>query len=76
MKHPLLFYVIIQLVSTSISGQNQPMRTAVIGLTHTHVHWIFNSEKRGDIKIVGIVEPNRELAQRYADQYGFSMNDV
>ncbi|MCB0471847.1 MAG: Gfo/Idh/MocA family oxidoreductase [Flavobacteriaceae bacterium] len=76
MKHPLLFYVIIQLVSTSISGQNQPMRTGVIGLTHTHVHWIFNSEKRGDIKIVGIVEPNRELAQRYADQYGFSMNDV
>ena len=59
-------------------GQNkkEPLRIGVIGLTHTQVHWIFGSEPRGDIQIVGIVEPNRELAQRYADQYNFSMDLV
>lgn len=50
-----------------------PLRVGIIGLTHTHVHWILGRPDRGDIKIVGIVEPNRELAQRYADQHGYSM---
>ena len=53
-----------------------PMPVGVVGLTHDHVGNIFNSEKRGDIKIVGIVEPNRALAQKYADRYGFSMDLV
>ncbi|MEM6770161.1 MAG: Gfo/Idh/MocA family oxidoreductase [Bacteroidota bacterium] len=52
------------------------MKIGVIGLTHTHVHWILGREDRGDIEIVGIVEPNRELAQRYAEQHGFSMDLV
>lgn len=55
------------------TAQKDPLEIGVIGLTHTHVHWIFGSEARGDFTIVGIVEPDRELAQRYADQYGFSM---
>ena len=57
-------------------GQDEPLRIGVAGLTHTHVHWIFESEKRGDIEIVGIAEPNRELAGRYAEQHGFSMEKV
>ena len=56
--------------------QNGPSQVAVIGLTHTHVHWIFGSEKNKDIKVVAIVEKNRKLAQEYADQYGFSMDIV
>lgn len=54
----------------------QPMAVGVVGLTHDHVGNIFNSEKRGDIKIVGIAEPDRALAQKYADRYGFSMDIV
>ena len=61
---------------TMVNAQNEPLSVGVVGLTHTHVHWIFGSEPRGEIEIVGIVEPNRELAQRYADQYGFSMDKV
>lgn len=57
-------------------AQENPLEVAVIGLTHTHVHWIFNSEASGDFKIVGIVEPNSELAKRYADQYNFPMDKV
>jgi len=56
--------------------QSDPLKVGVIGLTHSHVHWIFNSEPRGDIEIVGIVESNSELAQRYADQHGYSMDKV
>jgi predicted dehydrogenase len=63
-------------IANSMSGQGNPIKVGVIGLTHSHVHWIFNSEKRGDISISGIVEPNRELAMRYSIQHGFSMNDV
>lgn len=54
----------------------KPLRIGVAGLTHTHVHWIFNSAKRKDIEIVGIAEPNRELAERYARQYGFPMTKL
>ena len=74
MKH--LIPVISMILMLSTHAQEQPLKVGVIGLTHTHVHWIFGSEPRGDIQIVGIVEPNKVLAQKYADQYHFSMNKV
>ncbi|MDF1696265.1 MAG: Gfo/Idh/MocA family oxidoreductase [Saprospiraceae bacterium] len=70
-----LFYLLF-FINTSTLAQNKQLKIGVIGLTHTHVHWIFNSVKSGDFIINGIVEPNRELAQRYADQYDFSMDMV
>ena len=53
-----------------------PLRVGVIGLVHTHVHWILGREDRGDIEIVGIVEPNRDLAEQYSDMHGYSMDMV
>jgi len=76
MHYRILFVLLMHLVITSVHSQNKPLKVGVIGLTHTHVHWVFGSEPRGDIEIVGIVEPNTELAQRYADQYQFSMTLV
>ncbi|MGI4763048.1 MAG: Gfo/Idh/MocA family protein [Janthinobacterium lividum] len=55
---------------------SHPLRVGVAGLTHTHVHGILGRAKRGDIVIVGIAEPNRELAQRYLQQYGLPMSLV
>ncbi len=57
-------------------AQEAPLKVAVIGLTHTHVHWILGRPEQGDIKIVGIVESNKDLAQRYANQHGYSMDIV
>lgn len=54
----------------------EPLRVAVMGLEHDHVGWILGREKYGDIEIVGIVEPNRNLAARYSHQYGFPMDIV
>ena len=54
----------------------KPIRVGVVGLVHTHVHWILGRENLGDIEIVGIVEPNEELAKRYSIQHGFAMDLV
>ncbi|TRX60887.1 Gfo/Idh/MocA family oxidoreductase [Fulvivirga sp. M361] len=77
MKQKALFvFALCMLLSVHGIAQNDPLRIGVVGLTHSHVHWIFGSEKKGDIKIVGIVETNRDLALRYAEQYEFPMGMV
>lgn len=75
-KSLVLVSVILLTLVKDLKAQQGPVKIGVVGLTHTHVHWIFGSEKNKDFQIVGIVEPNRVLAQTYADQYGFSMQSV
>lgn len=53
------------------SANNTPVRIAVAGVTHGHVAWIL-SRNKPDVILAGIYEPDNELAQRYAKQYGFS----
>ncbi|WP_411031510.1 Gfo/Idh/MocA family protein [Spongiimicrobium sp. 3-5] len=72
----LIAFSLIFMALPNISAQDEPLKVGVVGLTHTHVHWILGREDLGDIKIVGIVEPNRELAQRYSQQYGYPMSVV
>ena len=77
-----LVYFLLLICSTGVSCQpaltesSTAMPVAVIGLTHTHVHWILGRENQADIELVGIVETNQELARRYAKQHGFSMDIV
>ena len=53
-----------------------PLKLGISGLSHSHVHWILGRENKGDVELVGIAEPNRDLAKRYSEQYGFSMELV
>lgn len=62
--------------SNTPKAAQKPLRVGVIGLVHTHVHWLLGREDRGDVEIVGIVEPNRVLAQKYSQQHGYSMDIV
>ena len=76
-----LIIIFILFNCISVAAQNdsivrKPMRVAVVGLVHAHVHWILARENRGDIEIVGIVEPNRSLAEAYSKQHGYNMNIV
>lgn len=64
------------IMSTMAIAQSKPLRIGVIGLTHTHVHWILGRPADDKVVIVGIVEPNRELAKRYTQQHGLSMDLV
>jgi predicted dehydrogenase len=52
-------------------NNNSPVRLAVAGITHGHVAWIL-SRKKPDVMIVGVYEPDNELAQRYAKKYNIS----
>lgn len=59
----------------SLSAQIQkPFRIGIAGLTHTHVHWLLGRANDGDIEIVGIAEPNRELAERYLSLYNLPLS--
>ena len=77
MKHIayLLFMVVVLSLTTALA-QNKPLRLGVIGLTHTHVHWILGRPADDKVVIAGIVESNTELARRYMQQHGLSMNLV
>lgn len=58
------------------SAAQSPLKIGIAGLTHGHVGWAFDSEKKGTVEIVGIAEPDREVAKRYAEKYGFSLDKV
>ncbi|HVF97976.1 MAG TPA: Gfo/Idh/MocA family oxidoreductase [Flavisolibacter sp.] len=46
-----------------------PVRLVVIGTKHVHVPWILSRKPKGDITLVGVYEPNKELARRYAKRF-------
>jgi glucose-fructose oxidoreductase len=49
-----------------------PLRVVIVGLVHGHVEGFFQQSLHNpQIEIVGIVEPNAQLASKYAAQYGF-----
>lgn len=58
------------------SGDNtgsstKPVTVVVAGLVHGHAAGMFRRvQGRDDIKIVGVVESNHDVAQRYASQFG------
>lgn len=66
--------ILMNLLTTTSTAQGESLRVGVIGLTHTHVHWILGRPKDDKIEIVGIVESNKELATRYSQQYSLSMD--
>ena len=72
----IFLFLILQINAQQLNLSQKSLRVAVIGLVHTHVHWILGRENRGDIEIVGIAEPNRDLAAVYAKQHGYSMELV
>ena len=74
-KHLIIFAMTIGTWKT-VNAQDPPLKIGVAGLTHTHVHWLLGRAGSGDIEIVGIAEPDRELASRYTAQYGLSMDLV
>lgn len=75
--------LLIQLMSVALSAQTpkKPLRIGVVGLEHSHVNWILSRakqamEKPGDVEVVGIAEPDRELAERYLKRYNLPMSLV
>ena len=60
----------ITMAESSAQSTGKPLRVAIVGLVHGHVSGFLGPAlKRSDIQIVGIVEPDQQLAHRYADQF-------
>jgi predicted dehydrogenase len=61
--------LLLCLLPLLVQAQTKPFRIGVAGLTHDHVNWILDRADDGDFTIVGIAEPNRELAERYMKKF-------
>jgi predicted dehydrogenase len=57
-------------VPSVTDAQQQPLRLAVAGLSHGHAPMILGRKDRGDVQVVGVYEPQRDVAERYAKRYG------
>jgi predicted dehydrogenase len=53
-----------------------PVRTAIAGMSHGHVVWILRCWQRKDVDIVGFYEPDRSLAERYAEEFKFPVESI
>ena len=75
-----LVFALTFCASSEVFGQVkekvEPLRLAVVGLTHGHVNWILKRAVDDDIEIVGIYEPNQEVALKYAQKYNFGMSMI
>jgi predicted dehydrogenase len=68
------FVVILILIAVTLKSQNQeqkPIRVAIAGMTHDHIGFILGRKNKSDLKIVGIYEPDRVLAEEYARSFHF-----
>ena len=60
-----------KLAPTAQRAAQRRVPIAVARLTHGHVSWILGRADKGDIELAGIYEPDPEVAERYAREFGF-----
>ena len=71
----LIIMPLLTLLNLNIGAQEPaavPIRLAIAGATHGHIAFILGRKPKPDFKLVGIYEPDRELAMRYARMYKFN----
>jgi predicted dehydrogenase len=55
---------------TAQSSTQPPVRIAVVGITHGHAGFILGRKPKPDTELVGIYEPNTDLAKKHAKSFG------
>ena len=68
----LFLNIMLVFKAAAQSTNNKPVRMAVAGITHGHAGFILGRKPKPDIELVGIYEPNTDLAKRYAKSFGIS----
>jgi len=56
------------------AAAQQKLRVVVAGLNHDHIYNVLNSYKNGKVDIVGIVEPNKHLQEKFSKQFHLADN--
>jgi glucose-fructose oxidoreductase len=70
----VMLLTLIPFYGQSSSGQ-PPLRAAIVGLVHGHVHgFLEHSLHSPEIEIVGVAEPDRQLLSQAASRYGFDQS--
>lgn len=73
----LLCSVTIFLSQSSLAQNQAPLRVAIVGLVHGHVHGFLEQSRHSPkIEIVGIAEPDRQLLSAAASRYGFESSQL
>ncbi|MEI7421843.1 MAG: Gfo/Idh/MocA family oxidoreductase [Prolixibacteraceae bacterium] len=73
-KSIIIGFVIVLMVLPEIQAQpttQKPIRMAIAGMTHGHTAFILGRKDKGDFQLVGVFEPNTELANKLSKKYGF-----
>jgi scyllo-inositol 2-dehydrogenase (NADP+) len=66
----ILLAGLLALGAATLLAETSPVRFAIVGLVHDHARgFIPTANSRKDVQLVAIVEPNQELAARYAKDY-------
>jgi predicted dehydrogenase len=76
MKNLLRTTFVLILIATVVTlkaqiQEQKPIRMAIAGMTHDHIGFILGRKNKSDLKIVGIYEPDRGLAEKYARSFHF-----
>jgi len=74
MKKIIIALVLILTIVSEVQAQpsqQKPIRLAIAGMTHGHIAFILGRKDKKDFQLVGVFEPNAELAQSLARKYGF-----
>ena len=74
--HSLLLAIVLSICTlfTANAQTTAPLRLGVAGLRHGHAPFIFERKGKTDITVVGIYEPDKELAEKYAAKYHLDKN--
>lgn len=71
-KSLVVFFTLVLMFPVQLLFGQSPVKIAVVGLTHSHVNWILGREAKGDVEIIGIVEPDNALANRLMARHNLS----
>ena len=68
----VLFSILLGQLAFPATPAQSPLRVAVVGLVHGHVHgFLDQSRHSSEIEIVGVAEPDSRLLSQAAARYGF-----
>jgi predicted dehydrogenase len=74
LKSAVIIFLLLLMMVTKSQAQSptqKPIRLAISGMTHGHIAFILGRKDKSDFQLVGVYEPNAELAQRLSKKYGF-----
>jgi len=63
----VLFLVVLTIFGNCLCAQ--PLKVGVVGLHHDHAYGLMQQYKKGEVMIIGITEPDAQLADRYKKRY-------